>query len=105
MTPPLNPRLVTSYRTAARAAAGFVLMIGILVLAGWLFNISTLKGILPGLATMKANTALAFVLAGISLWLAGTEPKNQKGELIARACATLVILTGLLTLSEYIFRW
>src|SRR5215204_2171969 len=100
---PLNPRLLTSYRNASRAAGGFVFAIGFLVLIGWLFNIPALKSILPGFATMKANTALAFMLAGISLWLSAAGNKNQRIDLLAKACAMIALLMGLLTLSEYIF--
>jgi hypothetical protein len=45
----------------------FAIAVGATVLAGWLFDISILKTLLPGFVPMKANTALAFVLAGGSL--------------------------------------
>src|SRR5258706_6192752 len=105
MASELNSRLLSSYRNASRAAGGIVFAIGFLVLMGWLFNIPTLKSILPSLATMKANSGLAFVLAGTSLLLTTNKHQNQRITFIAKACATLMVLVGLLTLSEYIFSW
>jgi methyl-accepting chemotaxis protein len=45
-----------------------VLIIGFAVIVGWMLNIPLLKSVLPGLVTMKANTALGFILGGTSLW-------------------------------------
>jgi PAS domain S-box-containing protein len=101
----LSSPLLSSYRNASRTAGGTVAVVGFLVLAGWLFDIPTLKSILPGLATMKPNTALAFLLAGSSLWLASPSRQNQRVDLLAKACATSTVLIGLLTLSEHIFSW
>jgi PAS domain S-box-containing protein len=98
-------RFLSIYRNVARSAGGIVSAVGFLVLAGWLLDVPVLKSILPGLATMKANTALTFVLAGSSLWMTSTRHENQRLDLIAKACATLAVLIGLLTLSEYIFNW
>ncbi len=105
-----------------------VILIGSLVLLGWVFEMEFLKnGFYVSTATMKSNSALCFVLSGISLWLlqkgdsqrrilgwgqneAGKETKNSPRQSIlyinvARACASLVLITGLLTLSEYLFGW
>ena len=99
----VNSRLLSSYRRASQVASAIVIAIGFLVLLGWLFEIPALKSMPPGLATMKANTALAFMLAGISLWLTSAKQENQRLDRIARACAILTALIGLLTISEYIF--
>lgn len=80
-------------------------MIGIalLVLTGWLFSIPAFKTVLPGLATMKPNTALALGLIGLSLLLASIPYKNRWLKLISQGCAAFALLIGVLTLSEYAF--
>src|SRR5687768_162977 len=104
MTSQLNPRLLSFYTRVPRLASGTVLVVGFLVLVGWLFDISLLKSIVPGLATMKANTALTFMLASLSHWLTHTNGGRERADLLAKGCATFTVLIGLLTLSQYIFR-
>ena len=97
--------LITRFRSLSRAFSLVVLLIGTLVFVGWVLDIPTLKSVLPGLVTMKSNTALGFVLAGLSLWLLQSEQANRGTRRIAQACALTVALLGLLTLSEYLFGW
>jgi hypothetical protein len=52
------------------------MFVGSLVLVGWTLDIATLKSVAPGFVTMKANTALAFLLAGVSLWLLQPETSS-----------------------------
>src|SRR5690349_24314441 len=101
MASQLNPHFLSFYRSFSRVASGIVIAVGFLVLVGWLFDISALKSILPQLATMKANTALAFVLSGISLWLSSAERESKWTDLFAKVCAVMAILIGLFSLSEY----
>jgi signal transduction histidine kinase len=51
---------------------------------------------------MVPNTALAFILASVSLWLLRTEESAGRWRRCARACAGVVTLIGLLTLGEYL---
>jgi len=104
MASQMNPRLVSSYRNFSRVASGIVIAVGLLVLVGWLFDISALKSIVPGFGTMEASTALAFVLSGVSLWLACITREHRWADLIAKGCATVIVLIGVLTLTEYVFR-
>jgi PAS domain S-box-containing protein len=99
----LNLRLLSRYRQISRVAGGIVITIGLVVLTGWIFDIPAFKSIFPGLTTMKANTALAFALTGISLLLTYTDHAHLWIKFVAKACAALTVLIGLLTLSEYIF--
>ncbi|MEG4959929.1 MULTISPECIES: PAS domain S-box protein [unclassified Microcoleus] len=83
-----------------------VIAIGCVVLLGWQFDISLLKSGFPGMtSTMKANTALCFLLAGVSLRLLQYQRLTRLHYRIAQGTAGLVIVIGLLTLSEYLFGW
>ncbi len=54
-------------RRTSEVCAWIVLVLGIAVLVGWFADLSLLKSILPQWVSMKANTALAFVLCGGAL--------------------------------------
>ena len=99
-----DPRLNASLKFFSQAASLAIILMAGLVLLGWVFDIAALKSILPGLATMKANTALSFVMAGASLWLLQGEPSSLKRRL-ALAGAIFVTLLALLTLSQDLFGW
>jgi diguanylate cyclase (GGDEF)-like protein/PAS domain S-box-containing protein len=90
-------------------ALGVVIALaGTAVLGGWTFDVPALKSVLPGLATMKANTALGFVLLGTALWSSGTAgalASPRARARLATTCASLLGLLGLLTLAEYAFDW
>jgi diguanylate cyclase (GGDEF)-like protein len=97
------PQPVDSLHTRATRLAATVAMIGgISVLIGWMLDISVLKRVLPGLVTMKANTALAFALAGLSLWHASPERPSTKAVRISAISAFGTLLIGLLSLLEYV---
>ncbi|MEO5887753.1 MAG: PAS domain S-box protein, partial [Anaerolineales bacterium] len=76
--------------------------IGCIVLAGWQFDLPALTSILPGMAAMKANAAVGFILCAISLWSLRNGQATWQARLIANACAALVLLIAVLTLGEYL---
>ena len=80
------------------------LVAGTIVLIGWLFDIPVLKSLHPDLVSMKANTALAFLLAGMSLLLHSSRGTGGQ-RMTARFLASVVGLIGLLTVAEYAFAW
>jgi len=91
------------YRVAARTGGVVLLTLGALVLLGWLWKIESLTTFLPGPITMKANTAIGFVFLGLALFLLTWYSKARSTQLWCAASATVVILVGLVTLSEYLF--
>ena len=96
---------IFSLRSLSQAGSATAIVVGLLVLVGWISDIPSLKSVLPGLVTMKANTALAFTLAGVSLWILQREQTRQSTRRIGQACAAVVALVGMLTLSEYVLDW
>ena len=78
------------------------MVIGLVVFAGWLFDVSDLKTIYADI-TMKANTAVSLMLAGLSLFLLSSTGKSSRTIALGAAIACGVI--GLLTLSEHIVGW
>ncbi|MEW6203232.1 MAG: ATP-binding protein [bacterium] len=86
------------------AASGITLvMVGGIVLAGWLFGIPVLKSIHPDLVTMKANTALCFLLAGVALCFLIAFPfVSRSCRFIGYGAAFIVFLIGILSLLEYL---
>ena len=78
-----------------------VIALGALVALAWLFGIDALKGLAPGLATMKMNTACGFLLSGGALWCLRLQPSSGQINNLGRALAAIVVLIGGLTLLEY----
>jgi CHASE3 domain sensor protein len=78
-----------------------VMLAGIIDLIGRQLDIVTPKAFLPGSVVMKANTAASFLLAGLALYL--LQRPNAFRTLLARSCGAIIVLTGLLTLSQYFF--
>lgn len=80
--------------------------LSLLVLIGWAWDVVIFKRVLPGLVTMKPNTAVAFMLSGHALWLLSTNPSQDSWRRRWAIVLSLVVsVIGLLTLSQYLFGW
>src|SRR5690349_22934015 len=85
-----------------KLAAAIVTLVGLLVLIGWIADINDFKSVY-GPITMKANTALALIVGGISLFSLTTRQKQLR--LVGQICAVFIALIGLATLSEHLIGW
>ena len=92
-----------SLSRAAATAATAATALGTLVLVGWALDLPVLKALVPGLATMKPNTALCFVLGGIALGLRVTPRDSMATRWIAQLGGAVVLVIGVATLAEYVF--
>jgi diguanylate cyclase (GGDEF)-like protein len=73
---------------------------GLVLIGGWAFDIVSLRSVLPGLGTMKANTALGIATLGGGLALIAG---GKSARIAAAALAALALAIGVLTLVEYAF--
>ena len=79
-----------------------VMALGLLVMLGWVFDISVLKSIVPGFSTMKFNTALSFLLIAASIFFQVFDSPTRR--LLWKIPGGLVLTVGLLSLSEELIK-
>jgi signal transduction histidine kinase len=82
-----------------KAVSGLGIFIPALVLLGWTFNLPILQSILPGQPKMVPLTAVAFILASVSLW---TRRNKRRLSVVSGLLALAVLLISVVTISEYI---
>ena len=77
-----------------------VMLAGIMVMLGWILDISILKSILLGWVTMKFSTALSFVLSGIILYLIAMSLESGSG--VAQVFLPVAVLIILLIMLSHL---
>jgi diguanylate cyclase (GGDEF)-like protein/PAS domain S-box-containing protein len=92
----LAGRLLRASRWCALVATA----VGALVLVGWQFDLGTLKSIRPELGAMAPNTALGFVLLGVTLWR--MQRAGDGRDALSHVLAGAAMLLSGLTLAEYL---
>jgi PAS domain S-box-containing protein len=86
----------------ARIASLTVILVGCAVLIGWKLELESLKSLIPGLASMKVNTALCFIWAGISLRLLAHRSRSSLKARIVNGWAIAITIVALLTICQYV---
>jgi hypothetical protein len=82
---------------AGTAACG----VGLLVLAGWFFDIRFFTQPIVSASSMKANAALGFILCGASLLLRSRRPSSAAATVLALVVAVI----GAVSFSQDAFAW
>ena len=91
------------YRTIARVGSVVLLLLGVLVLLGWLWKIELFTTFVSGRITMKPNTAIGFLFLGLALFLLTSDSNKSQSPTRLRRFRIGSHPRGLLTLSEYLF--
>src|SRR5512132_357898 len=86
-------------RVISQACGLIALALGFAVLLGWVFDVTALKVVLPGLFAMQPWAATAIALAGGAL-LAATAP-GRIAPAVSIALAGMVLMIGLQTLLQH----
>ncbi|MFF9410318.1 SpoIIE family protein phosphatase [Streptomyces anandii] len=88
-------------RALAQVAALVAAVLGAAGLAGWILGIDVLRRAPGADSTMVANTAVAVLALGVSVFLVARVHVTRWANIVARAAAALAALIGGLTVVEY----
>ena len=106
--PPSTP--IIALQSFSKKAGIAVIAIGCAVILDWIFDLQLLKNVLPGLLSMKANTAICCILGGFSLLIQQrrrtklTTIKHQKiDNFLIFTSSSLIVLISLITFVQYSF--
>lgn len=83
-----------------KIVAIFAILLGFIVMIGWIFNIPILTTIIPSYASMKFNTGLLFVITGIHLYVLGM----QKWIPIRQFTCITLLIVGAITFSQSVLQ-
>jgi signal transduction histidine kinase len=86
---------------AAGALGALASSLGAVGLAGWILDEPALRAVIPGQASMKANTAIALLSQGVAVSLLAWRGDRPAWTLAARIAAALGALVGLLSFLEF----
>jgi PAS domain S-box-containing protein len=92
------------HASSVRALGAVAALMGMLVLAGWIWDLPMLRSGLPGAVEMKANTALCLLLCGGSLMLLSFAT-IERVRLPVYLMAAVTVAVGAVTLLEYTINW
>lgn len=99
----LEPRAVEWLRRFSRLSAAILAALGIAVVTGWALDFERLRSLVPGMAPMTPNSALAFALAGWALSEVASA-RAAAGRARAAAAAWGIVAIGASTLIEHLAR-
>jgi diguanylate cyclase (GGDEF)-like protein len=102
-TMPAHEHLAAAVQRFAGVAACVSIVVGLAVLVGWMLDVQVLKSVVVGRVSMKANTAIGFILAGVALWLLRDDGQSEWRRTAGRVLGSVVAAFAALTVAEYVF--
>jgi len=87
-------------RRLSEVAGIATFLIGAMAMTGWILGVDSLKSVVPGLITMKANTALVLMLLGGSLY--STAAHTERYKTAARVAALIAFALATTVFSQYV---
>jgi len=97
--------MTANFRRLSRTAAVLVVLVGASAMAGWVLGLDILKSVVPGQVTMKANTALCFILLGSALAALTFSRAGPGLRRAAHVAAAVVAAVSLVIFSQFVFGW
>jgi PAS domain S-box-containing protein len=91
------------FQTVVWISISVAFVLAFLDLAGWIFDISALKSILPHWTPMKIITAVCFVLTAISLIIIQLSLNEVLRKVLSGVSAIFIITVSILTIYVYLF--
>ena len=98
---PTQARRQAYLLSGARLAAALLVSVGVVVLAGWVLDLTILKSLSPSWATMKVNGALSFIACGVALQALADPSQDRRLRFAGSAAAGFIVLVALLTLVQH----
>lgn len=83
-----------------KIVAFFAVLMGLIVMSGWIFDITILTTIIPSYASMKFNTGCLFVISGIHLYALSI----QKWKPIRQFACSVILLVGATTFIQAVLQ-
>ncbi len=97
----INNQAMRNKERFIKVTSGLIILISIASIIGWLLDVDILKTLLPGLPSMKINTAICIVLSGIVALFFVDDAQRHFNIIIPLNMIALIL--SALTLYEYIF--
>jgi signal transduction histidine kinase len=91
------------YKNVIRPIALISILVGTIVIMGWIFNVQIVTTVCNGYVSMKFNSAICFVLSGSFLLLFSNQRKYSR--LCQIIFSTFIIVIGISSFSEYFFKY